>query len=152
MTPAWPGRLVRAHEFTLGRLNEAAEAADRIVEHATRVGDSRLAARIAPAVAYVLLHGPTAARGGVEGLDELLDSVRGDRKTEAIVMNALAQLRAMNGDLEEARALYRRGQATLAELGSGIESSSTSIESSRVELLAGDVDPAHPQLRPPHTP
>ena len=142
---AW--RLVMAHEFTLGRLNEAAEAADRIVEHASRVGDARLAARIAPAVAYVLVHGPTPAVVGIGRFDELLEGVKGDRKTEAIVMNALAQLRAMNGEFDEARTLYRQAQATLAEVGSGIESSSTSIESSRVELLAGDIDAAERELR-----
>ncbi|TAL13314.1 MAG: tetratricopeptide repeat protein, partial [Chloroflexota bacterium] len=72
---------------------------------------------------------------------------QGDRKTAAIVMNALAQLRAMNGEFEEARNLYRQAQATLAEVGSGIEASSTSIETSRVELLANDVDAAERELR-----
>ena len=53
----------------------------------------------------------------------------------------------MEGRFDEARALYRRGQATLAELGTGIDAHSTSIDSARVERLAGDPRTAELELR-----
>lgn len=142
---AW--RIVMANEFTLGRLSEAAEAADQVVEHATRAGDQRLAGRSAPAIAYVLVQGPTPVTEAIPRCEELLASVRGDRMNEAIVLSALAQLQAMTGAPEEARALYQRGQAILDELGGGIAALSTSIDSARVELRAGDLARAEAELR-----
>jgi tetratricopeptide (TPR) repeat protein len=53
----------------------------------------------------------------------------------------------MAGEFDEARDLYRRSQASLAELGSGLASDSSSIDTSRVELLAGDLEAAERELR-----
>ncbi len=142
---AW--RLVMANRFTLGQLSGAAEAADRVVTHATAADDRRLAGRSAPAIAYILVHGPTPVPEAIERCEELLGRIRGDRMNEAIVISALAQLRAMAGEFEAARQLYRQGQAILRELGGGINALSTSIDSSRVELRAGAVDEAIRELR-----
>lgn len=142
---AW--RIIMGAQFTLGRLDEAAEAADRVVAHATRVGDQRLAARSAPAIAYLMVHGPTPVQDAIERTRGILATVAGDRKNEAIVRNALAQLLAMDQRFEEARASYRDAQAILRELGATLEADSTAIESARVELLAGDVAAAEGELR-----
>jgi tetratricopeptide (TPR) repeat protein len=53
----------------------------------------------------------------------------------------------MAGDFETARDLYRRGQGMLEELGGGIDAASTSIDSHRVELLAGDLVASELELR-----
>jgi tetratricopeptide (TPR) repeat protein len=53
----------------------------------------------------------------------------------------------MRGDFEEARTLYRTAAATLADLGPSVTSSTLSIESSRVEALAGDFEAAELALR-----
>jgi ATP/maltotriose-dependent transcriptional regulator MalT len=53
----------------------------------------------------------------------------------------------MDGLFDEARRLYRRGRLTLEELGGGIDADSTSIDSSRVELLAGDLEAAERELQ-----
>jgi len=59
----------------------------------------------------------------------------------------IAQLRAMNGDIEEARRLYREGRATLRDLGQGVSAAATSIDLARVELLAADLGLAEREIR-----
>ena len=63
-----------------------------MVAHARRAGSERLAGQAAPAVAYLMVHGATPVAEGIRGCDELLDSIRGNRRTEAVVLGALAQL------------------------------------------------------------
>jgi class 3 adenylate cyclase/tetratricopeptide (TPR) repeat protein len=145
---AW--RLLMLTFGTAGRLDEASHAADRVIAYAGQAGDSRLASRSAGTIAYIVLHGPTPVREAIARCEELLASVTGDRSAEAVIGSAIAVLRAMNGEIELARELYRQSQATLAELGSGIRSSNGSIDSSRVELLAGDLDAAERELRRDH--
>jgi tetratricopeptide (TPR) repeat protein len=79
--------------------------------------------------------------------ERILHDVRGDRRAEAIVCGAIAQLRAMQGDFDEARAMYRKEVSLLQDLGTSRESASTSIESARVEVLAGDLETAEALLR-----
>ncbi len=142
---AW--RLTMQTEVMLGRLDEASKAAKQVVRHAARSGDQRLASRSAPAIAYILVHGPTPVDAALEQVRGLLASVGGDRKAEAVILGAYAQLLAMRGDFDEARAQYQRGREILAELGTGIDLHSTSIDASRVELLAGDLPAAEALLR-----
>ena len=52
----------------------------------------------------------------------------------------------MNGEFEQARALYRRGRAMLRELGQGVIAASTGIDIARVELLAGDLAAAEREI------
>ena len=142
---AW--RIIMLCDATIGRLEDASIAASRVIEYATNAGDAVLASRNASAIAYVLVHGPTPVPLAIERCRELLERVAGDRKNEAAVMGALAQLLAMNEEFSEARAMYRQVQAVLQDLGAKLESSTTSIESSRVELLAGDLGTAEAELR-----
>jgi tetratricopeptide (TPR) repeat protein len=142
---AW--RIVMANQFTLGNLDQAGRAAEHVVEHALRAGDVRLASRSAPAVAYVMVHGPTPVDEAIRQCEELFDGLRGDRRNEAIVLAALAQLKAMQGAFDEARALYRSGKSILEELDTGLTARNTSIDSHRVELLAGDPAAADAELR-----
>ncbi len=142
---AW--RIVMADQFTLGNLGQAGRAAEHVVEHAVRAGDLRLASRSAPAVAYVMVHGPTPVDEAIRQCEELLDGLRGDRRNEAIVLAALAQLKAMQGAFDEARDVYRRAKSILEELDTGLTARNTSIDSHRVELLAGDLAAAEAELR-----
>jgi class 3 adenylate cyclase/tetratricopeptide (TPR) repeat protein len=145
---AW--RLLMNTEIMQGHLDEASAAADRVVEFAGRAGDSRLASRSAPVIASILLRGPTPVAEAIPRCQELREGVKGDRKVEAVIDGTLAVLHAMAGDFGEARALYRRGQSTLIELGAGIDASAGSIDSSRVEILAGDPAAAERELRRDH--
>jgi len=130
-----------------GRLSNATAAAERIVLHARRARDQRLVSRSLVPISYALVHGPEPVGEALGRCEELLASVQGDRKTEAIIHGAVAQLLAMREEFDEARAHYRRLQAILAELGSGIDTHSTSLESGRVEMLAGDLEAAARELR-----
>jgi class 3 adenylate cyclase/tetratricopeptide (TPR) repeat protein len=142
---AWRLRMVT--QVLQGRLEDAALAAQRVVEFAERAGDRRLASRSAPTVAYILLHGPTPVPEAIRRCEELIANVEGDRITEVGIISTLAVLRAMEGAFGTARELYGRGQAIAHELGSGIVSDSSSIDSSRVELLAGDLAAVERELR-----
>jgi len=142
---AW--RLLMVTEVLQGHLEEASSAAERVVEYATQSNDRRLASRSATTIAYILLHGPASVSEAIPQCLELLASVEGDRTAEAGIQSTLAVLRAMAGEFGEARDLYRRSQASLAELGSGLASDSSSIDTSRVELLAGDLEAAERELR-----
>jgi class 3 adenylate cyclase/tetratricopeptide (TPR) repeat protein len=142
---AW--RLKMNASVQLGRLDEAAAAAAQVVEHATRAGDRRLASRSAPAIGYILVHGPTPVAEAIPGCRQLLESVGGDRKVEAVLRLAIGELLAMDGAFDAARVEYRSGQQILSELGRGLDADSTSIETARVELLAGDTAAAERELR-----
>jgi tetratricopeptide (TPR) repeat protein len=97
--------------------------------------------------ASTALNGPTPVSEALATCLRLVDDVRGDRKAESVILVTLAQLRAMHGEFEEARDLYHRAAAMLADLGPSVTSSTLSIESSRVESLAGDFTAAEEALR-----
>ena len=142
---AW--RLKMNTEVNQGHLRDASRASERVVAYAATADDRRLASRSASAVAYIALHGPTPVPDAIEECEALLRSIEGDRTSEAIVLSTLAVLRAMAGAFAEARELYRRSQASLAELGGGLDANASSIDSSRVEGLAGDLEAAERELR-----
>jgi ATP/maltotriose-dependent transcriptional regulator MalT len=70
-----------------------------------------------------------------------------DRVIEGGVMCTLAQLRAMNGELQTARELYRRARAMLRELGQGVTAASTALDLAMVELRGGDLSLAEREVR-----
>jgi ATP/maltotriose-dependent transcriptional regulator MalT len=130
-----------------GHLENASDAAERVMSYARAASDARLSARSAGTIAWVLLYGPTPVAEAIPQLEGLIASVQGDRTAEAVLVSTLAVLRAMEGEFDSARELYGRGQAIADELGSGLVGSSSSIDSSRVELLAGDLAAAERELR-----
>ena len=142
---AWNEVMLR--EVARGQYAAATTASDRVLEHARRVGSDRLAGQVAPAVSYLMVHGATPVAEAITGCDEVLETIRGNRKTEAIVLGALAQLKAMNGQFDEARALCGRVLGMLVELQARIDANSTSIEASRVEIRAGNLEAAEAMLR-----
>jgi class 3 adenylate cyclase/predicted ATPase len=142
---AW--RLLSVIDGTAGRYDRAADAAEQVVTLATTVGDARLAARGAISYAYATLHGSTPVDEALRRGRQYLDYVRTDRNAEAIVLGVLAQLDAMEGRFAEARALAARSRAIVAELGASVTAASTSLETSRVERLAGNDEAAELALR-----
>ncbi len=109
-----------------------------MVEHATRAGDRRLASRAAAGYATIARAGSMTAAEVVERCGPLLDQVSGDRKAEAVILSVIAVAEAMQGQFDRARDLHTRAKTILAELGRSVVSASTSIEGSRIEMLAGD--------------
>jgi ATP/maltotriose-dependent transcriptional regulator MalT len=118
-----------------------------MIDHAQRAGDQRLVARGASGYASTAVFGSQPVGTVIVECERLLTLVHGDRKAEAWIAQELAQLHAMQGHFERARELYRQGQQALRELGPSVSAMTTSIRSSRVEVLAGDLATAEAELR-----
>ena len=145
---AW--RLMSLVYGVSGRYEAAGDANDRTIEHARRGGDHVLEKRLYSTAAQVALSGPLPAKAGIRRCEELVQISEGDRRSQAVTLAALAHLRAMVGDFERAREDYRRGRATLEELGLRFDAALISIDSGPVELLAGDPVAAEAELRKDH--
>jgi class 3 adenylate cyclase/tetratricopeptide (TPR) repeat protein len=141
---AW--RLLMGTAVNAGHLDQASEAAEHVVAEASLADDRRIASRSTTTIAYVLLHGPTPVPEAIRECLALRESVAGNRATQGLVESVLSVLTAMTGDFDEARRLYRHSQAVLTEMSGGIDALSGSFDSSRVELLAGDIDAAYAEL------
>jgi predicted ATPase/class 3 adenylate cyclase len=148
------GGLARGWRFvtlaygTAGMLEEAGQAAEQYGRHASLSGDDRLAARGASAFATVALHGPSPVREVIATCAELLANVSADRTSQSVISLVLGVLHAMDGQFERGRELCDGARSTLRELGQSVTAQSTSIEASRVEMLAGEPAAAERLLRP----
>jgi ATP/maltotriose-dependent transcriptional regulator MalT len=83
----------------------------------------------------------------IAACEEVLARAQGDRKARALAELAIGHLEAMRGDFERARLLYRRSRASLEEFGYFFFAALTSLDSSVIELLAGDLAAAESELR-----
>jgi class 3 adenylate cyclase/tetratricopeptide (TPR) repeat protein len=145
LATAW--RLSVLRHGVAGQYELARQAAERSVRHARLAGNERLVARIGGNLADFALLGPMPVREAIATCEKLIAGGMGDRQAECRIMCKLAQLRAMNGELEAARALYRRGRAMLRDLGQGVFATTAGIDLALVELLGGDLSVAESELR-----
>jgi class 3 adenylate cyclase/tetratricopeptide (TPR) repeat protein len=142
---AW--RVIGFAHGIAGRYGEVGTAVTRCIEHARLAGDTRLVARTGLALSTSALYGPTPVLKAIEQCEGIMAEGLSDRQVEGSVMCTLAQLRAMNGEFDAARSLYRRGRALLRDLGQGVNAASTGLDVARVELLAGDLASAEREVR-----
>ena len=145
LATAW--RLIVISHGIAGKYELAREAAERSVAHARLAGKDRLVARVGGNLADFALLGPMPVKQAIATCEQLIADGLSDRQVECKVMCMLAQLRAMNGELEIARELYRRGRATLRELGQGVFAATTGIDVARVEMQGGDLAYAEQEVR-----
>jgi predicted ATPase/class 3 adenylate cyclase len=146
LSRAW--RVLTNVHFAGCRYLDATRAAEQMIEHARLAGDRSLELRVLPALATCAQLGPTPVPEAIAIAERVLAELEGDRKSEAYTLRALANLEAMRGRFEEARALYRRSRATLDELGWRFDAALTSaIASGPVELIAEDAAAAEAELR-----
>lgn len=145
LATAW--RLVVMKHGVAGQYELARQAAERAVEHARAAGHERLVARIGGNLADFALLGPTPVLEAITVCEKLIADGLADRQAECRVMCKLAQLRAMNGELEVARALYRQARTMLRDLGQGVFATTAGIDLALVELLDGDLALAERELR-----
>ncbi len=145
LAKAW--RLLNFIHGSVCRWSEQVDAARRAIEHARLAGDARLEARLTAEYANGLRDGPTPAREAIDQCESALGRGLADRQAEAFVRCSLARLRAMQGDLSEARELISQARRMRDELGPNVMSPVTSLHSSRVEMLAGDSEAAERDLR-----
>lgn len=141
---AW--RVLYAVHGTANRYADATAAAQRVVRHAEAAGDIRLQRRGAAAYVGSVIYDPIPATEAIAECERLLADAAGDRRTEALVCEALAQLYAMRGETDLARQQYRRARLLLEEIDAGVLAVATSIDSARVELHAGDLEAADREL------
>jgi tetratricopeptide (TPR) repeat protein len=145
LATAW--RLIGFVHGVAGRYGQNAEAVNKSMTYAKLAGDDRLAARNGMAFSSSALFGPTPVPEAIAKCEQLIAEGLADRQAEAIVMCTMAQLRAMNGEFDVARSLYRRGRSLLRDLGQGVNAASTGLDLARVELLAGDLATAEREVR-----
>ncbi len=116
---------------TAGRYGEAAEAAERAIEHADLAGDERQHARAATLYALSALLGPTPVSEAIDHCRRIVDDAAGDRRSEGLVTSIVGWLEAMRGDFDVARSLAERGRAILVDLGAGVARRVTGLVADR---------------------
>jgi len=142
---AW--RLIVLVHGIAGRYTLASAAAERSNEHARLAGNWQLVTKNSVILSMNALYGPTPVLEGILQCEKLTANRLPDRQIECSITCALAQLRAMNGELESARGLYRQARATLRDLGQSVFAASTGIDLARVELHGGDLAAAEREVR-----
>ena len=140
-------RLLTYVHWTGGHYADAAAAAERTIRHATAAGDEVTARRFLGSLAISALYGPMPISDAIATCEEVLARAADDRKVRASAELAIGQLEAMRGNFERARVLYRRSRAALEELGCLFLAALTSLLSSVIEFLAGDLAVAESELR-----
>jgi class 3 adenylate cyclase/tetratricopeptide (TPR) repeat protein len=145
LAKAW--RMVAFVHATAVRWETAAAAQQQALKHARLGRDSRQEARLSSAYAYSLCDGPTPVPEAIAACEAIIAEGLVHKQSEAIVLTSLACLVALDGDFVRGRALYRQARTMLEDLGATVLAASTSFMSARVELLAGNPEPAERDLR-----
>ena len=148
LASAW--RLVLLIHGIGGRYRLASEAAEMALHFARLAGSERLIAKLGGSVADVALLGPTPVAQAISQCEGLISEGLTDRQVEAGIMCKLAQLRAMNGELDVARKLYLQARSALRDLGAALLAAHSGIDLLRIELLGGDLAVAERDARVDH--
>jgi len=126
---------------------ERAAALEHALEHARRAGDAREVSRAVGSLMQAIQLGPTPVDTAIERANLFLGESEGDRLLTASILSSLAVLLAMRGDFGEARTQWARAQAFWDDLGLARHRAIRAIDSSTIELLAGDAEAAERELR-----
>ncbi|HUG36207.1 MAG TPA: hypothetical protein VML54_04615, partial [Candidatus Limnocylindrales bacterium] len=138
---------VAQDRFWLGKIESSLDASARAVEYARRAGDRRPEIEALRIRSMALWSGPTPAAEAARGCEELLATAP-NKELAAHALRDLGGIRAMEGELEEARRLVERSLAMYEELGLTFRVAWALItHSSQVHHLAGDLAAAEHDLR-----
>jgi tetratricopeptide (TPR) repeat protein len=143
------GRLwrLRALVYWIEARSADADAAwRRAVEHAQRAGDERGWSDALSWLASSAFHGPAPVDDGIARCESIREQLGGHRREQALVLDHLAGLRAMQGRFAAARRLVAERETILAELGVTMHTA-VSHDEAFVNLLAGDAPGAESVLR-----
>ena len=140
-------RLLAQVHGTAGRYADAAAAAERTIRHATAANDEVTARRFLGLLAISALYGAMPVVEAIATCEEVLSRAQDDRKAIALTELCIGHLEAMRGNFERARMLYRQSRASFEEFGYLLLAALTSLDSSFIELLAGDLAAAESELR-----
>ena len=98
-------------------------------------------------LAQALLHGPTPVNEAIERVERLPDELGLAGPLRVAVDTARAGLLAMDGQIDDARHIYRDGIATTEEFGLRLRRAVQAVVGAQIELLAGDPAAAERELR-----
>jgi tetratricopeptide (TPR) repeat protein len=123
------------------------DAWGRALDHAGRAGDAPVAAQAAVWCMLALVSGMTPAEDALRAIDEVVAKAPPSLDVGAWSKIMRGRCLAMLGDLERGRSLAREGRATFLELGRALTFGSSTMETSPIDEVAGDVDAAERELR-----
>jgi predicted ATPase/DNA-binding SARP family transcriptional activator len=123
------------------------EALAQSLEHAQRAADTRTAAQSLHLMLGAAVFGPRPVPDAIARCEEILAEGARQKRVTASALRALAALKAMAGDFDEARLLLQRFAAIVEDLGLRVTAASAAETYAEVELLAGDPAAAERRLR-----
>jgi tetratricopeptide (TPR) repeat protein len=145
LAQAW--RQIASTLHARSRFSEAADAAERALEHARRANAAREEARAVDLLCMCLVHGPTPVPVAIERTSTMLAEAQTNPGLRANVMAALAELKAMEKAFDEARNLLSEARRTYEQLGLRLALVGLLQVGGHVELLAGEADEAERSFR-----
>jgi len=137
---AW-GRWLQCHAAA------TEDALAQSLEQAQRAADPRTAAQSLHLMLGAAVFGPRPVPDAIARCEEILAEGSRQKRVMASALRALAALKAMAGDFDEARLLLQRFSAIVDDLGLRVTAASAAETYAEVELLAGDPVAAEHRLR-----
>jgi predicted ATPase len=126
----------------------AAVSYEHAVEHARRAGAQREEDESLAWVTAAHTFGPTPVPDAIALCEQVLAKASGRRRVQGHVLSShLSLLKALEGDFDEARAVFSRGQEILEELGLDVWVASNAQGAALIEMRAGDPAAAEAALR-----
>ena len=132
-------RLLAWRHGTSLQFGKSAEAFERAVEEARQGNDTKQLAQATTGYAEAAVLGPTAVDEAVARCEQFVQTLAGDRYSEAVVLGMLGTLYALQGSFDDARMHSARSLGMFEELGLDLPYAGMCIEAWRIEMLAGDV-------------
>jgi predicted ATPase len=127
------------------------DALSHSIEHARRAADTRTMAQSLHLTLGAAVFGPRPVPDAIARCEEILEDSGRQKRVSASALRALAALKSMAGEFEEARWLLGRFAAIVEDLGLRVTAASAAETYGEVELLAGDAASAEARLRPAYS-
>jgi class 3 adenylate cyclase/tetratricopeptide (TPR) repeat protein len=133
--------------INVDHFEQAAGHLERALALAERTGDRKAAALAAGTLGLIALFGPLTASEGIDRCRELRRRVPDHRIAPARLLSYEAVLHAMQGRLDQARALQTEADHNIDDLGSPLLSANSGFGRWALELLAGAPERAEAAAR-----
>jgi DNA-binding SARP family transcriptional activator len=130
---------------------ETEEALGHSLQHARLAGDARTTAQSLHLTLGAAVFGPRPVPDAIVRCEEIFEGGGRQKRVSASALRALAALKAMAGEFDEARWLLGRFAAIVEDLGLRVTAASAAETYGEVELLAGDAAAAERRLRPAYS-
>src|SRR5262249_17361144 len=114
------------------------QALERAADCARRSANHRAEHESTSMLAYVLYDLPVPAEAAISRAERLLEAASGDPGAEAAIPPPLSLFYGWAGRFADARAALQRSQSILAGSGARFDWAVRSIQSGRIEMIAGD--------------